>query len=229
MAASMLAANIIGGKLRENPAMAVTFAAGFTPLECYKLLLRQQHAGMLRLDRAQYIGLDEWVGLGPNDTGSCIQTLNSAYYIAAGIPPAQISYFDGLCTDPQAEAQRMCDVIASIGGIDMAVVGVGINGHIGFNEPNTVLQGDFSLVALSETTRIVGKKYFDGSQTPKVGATITLQALKKAKTVIVIATGEKKQPAVKKIIAGDSSLPASAFLDHPNAYYIFDSHAAAMP
>lgn len=226
-AASALAAKLIAGKLMENPRMKVTFAAGFTPLECYKLLIGQQREGKVKLDQAYYVGLDEWIGLGPKDVGSCIETMNSAYYVPAGISPAQIAYFDGLCEDPKAEERRMCNVIADIGGIDLAVVGVGVNGHIGFNEPDTALQGDFSLVPLSETTQTVGMKYFNGSRTPKEGATMTLHALKRAKTVIVIATGEKKRAVAGQILTGKCDLPVGAFLEHPDAYYIFDSLAAS--
>lgn len=225
MAASVRAAEILTDALKADPEMIVTFAAGATPLECYRLLAELQREGKTELRRATYVGLDEWIGLGPEDAGSCIETMNTAYYIPAGIPWERIVYFDGRCRDPEAEARRVSGQIRELGGIDLAVLGVGVNGHIGFNEPDVSLRGEFSLVSLSKTTQTVGRKYFNGGQTPQKGATITLETLKQAKTVIVIATGENKRQAATHILAEDGTLPAGAFLNHPNAWYIFDKLA----
>ena len=225
-AASARAAQIVAEKMLETPGMNATFAAGNTPLACYEKLIERQTAGELDLRAARYIGLDEWIGLGPDNVGSCIETMNTSFYGPAGIPRDHIEFFNGLCADPGAEAKRMCGVFAQAGGIDLTVLGVGVNGHIGFNEPGLVTQGDFSLVPLSETTQTVGRKYFGGGATPKDGATMTLDALKKAKTVVVIATGENKRAAVAGILAGKSDLPVGAFLDHPGAVYVFDEAAA---
>ncbi len=224
--ASARAADIIAAALAAKPELTVTFAAGDTPLACYRLLIARQRAGELELRNAHYIGLDEWIGLGPDDAGSCIEVMNRSYYGPAGIPRSRIDCFDGRRVDADAEAGRMCGVLAQTGGLDLAVLGVGVNGHIGFNEPDTATQGDFSLVPLSETTQTVGRKYFGGGATPTRGATITLDALKKAKTILVIATGEKKQKAAADVLDEVGALPVGAFLDHPGAVYIFDESAA---
>ncbi len=225
-AASARAAQLVAEKLLEKPEENVTFAAGNTPLACYEKLIERQEKGELNLRAAHYIGLVEWIGLGPDDVGSCIETMNTGYYGPAGIPRDHIEYYNGLCADPAAEAQRLCGVLGQVGGIGLTVLGVGVNGHIGFNEPGLVTQGDFSLVPLSETTQTVGRKYFGGGATPTNGATMTLDALKKARTVIVIATGANKREAVAGILTGKSDLPVGAFLDHPGAVYIFDEAAA---
>lgn len=110
--------------------------------------------------------------------------------------------------------------------IQLAVLGVGVNGHVGFNEPGLSLDGEYSLLPLSESTQQVGKKYFGGRDTPKMGATTTLHALQRASTVVILATGEKKRAAVAEILSGNCALPVGAFLDHPGAVYIFDNAAA---
>lgn len=224
--ASAAAADIIASALVENPELTATFAAGDTPFACYAQLIARQQRGELQLGRTRYIGLDEWVGLGPKDTGSCIETMQRGYYGPAGVPDANIAYYDGRAADPQQEALRMAELLANTGGLDLAVLGVGVNGHIGFNEPGPEAAGDFAVVPLSDTTQTVGKKYFGGRATPTQGATLTLQALRGAARVVVLATGAAKQPVVSALLAGNRTLPLAAFCEHPGAYYILDSQSA---
>ncbi len=223
--ASQKAADLVAEAFVRNPELTVTFAAGDTPLASYQELIARQEKGEVQLDKARYIGLDEWVGLGLETEGSCIATMTKAYYRPAGIPASSICVFDGLSQDPEAEVERMQGVLQQH-PLDLAVLGIGVNGHVGFNEPGVSTSGDFSLVPLSASTQQVGKKYFAGQDTVKLGATITLEALKKAKQVVIIATGASKREAVSSILEKRTDLPACAFLDHPNACYLFDQQAA---
>lgn len=223
--ASRHAAGLVAEALAKNPALTATFAAGDTPFACYGQLIQKQQAGGLRLDKARYIGLDEWVGLGPNDAGGCLYSMNEGYYRPANIPQNRIEAFDGLAKDAELELARMRGLLEQY-PLELAVLGVGVNGHVGFNEPGVSTDGSFSLVPLSESTQRVGQKYFAGRQTPQTGATITLQALLGAGRVVIIATGAGKQQAVAGILAGESALPVGAFLDHPGAFYVFDEEAA---
>lgn len=223
--ASLRAAELTSDVIARTPHLTATFAAGNTPLDCYRELLRRQKEEGLLLDRARYIGLDEWVGLGPNDAGSCFAIMNPNYYLPADIPVENIYAFDGLTSNLDVEAARMQETLSRY-PLDLAVLGIGVNGHVGFNEPGIPTTGDFSLVSLSESTQTVGRKYFAGNSTPTEGATITLQALKRAKTVVIIATGANKREAVSTILSGSDQLPAGAFLDHPGAIYVLDEDAA---
>ena len=223
--ASRYAADLVAGVLAQKPESTVTFASGDTPSDCYRELVRRQEAGELRLDRARYIGLDEWVGLGPQDEGSCIASMNKAYFHPAGIPRENILAFDGRSLDPGEETLRMQGILQRW-PLELAVLGVGVNGHVGFNEPEAALPGEFSLVALSDTTQRVGRKYFAGRATPLQGATITLQALARAGRVVILATGGAKREAVSGVLAGRKDLPVCAFLEHPGAFYVLDEEAA---
>ncbi len=225
LAASRYAADLAAKAFAEKLDLTLTFAAGDTPMACYRELIQRRDEGALRLDLARYIGLDEWVGLGPETDGSCIASMNRGFYHPAGISAERIAAFDGLCADVAGEAERMRGFLRDH-PLELAVLGVGVNGHIGFNEPGVPLDGDFSLVPLSETTQRVGKKYFGGNATPTQGATITLHALQKAKRVIVIATGANKREAVAGVLAKRTDLPVCAFLEHPGAVYVFDEAAA---
>ncbi len=206
------------------PGALVALAAGFTPLEAYAKLARMAEDGEVSPAAMRYVGLDEWVGLGPADAGSCIFTMNKAFYGPCGIPERRIRVFDGLAKDPEAEAREMEAHIEASGGLSLAVLGIGVNGHVGFNEPGQTLPGLFSLTALSETTTQIGRKYFGDRAVPTRGATITLNALMSAREVILIATGAHKRAVVRAVLAGDD-LPAAKFLEHPNAAYIFDEEA----
>lgn len=225
--ASNFVANLFAEKLNKNPKATITLAAGDTPLAFFEKIISKQNLGEVDLKSAKYIGLDEWIGLGPQDAGSCINIMNTAFYNPAGIPRENIKVFDGLTNNIEGEIEQMNEVLAE-NPLDIAVLGVGVNGHIGFNEPNVQTTNDFSLVPLSETTQKVGKKYFDGKDTVKMGATITLKALKEAKTVIILATGENKKEAVSGIILGDSKLPVGEFINHSGAVYVFDNNAAGV-
>ena len=226
--ASRRAADLIAEALAAKPDMTLTLAAGDTPFACYRELISRQESGQLRLTEARYIGLDEWVGLGPETPGSCIACMNEGYYNPAEIPREQISVFDGRAADVDAEIERMRNMLEQH-PLELAVLGIGVDGHVGFNEPGTPTSGDFSPVPLSQSTQEVGKKYFSGNQTPAMGATITVQALQKAGRVVVIATGENKREVASSLLAGRADLPASAFFNHPDAYYIFDEAAAGRP
>lgn len=224
-AASRYAADLVAKAFLAKPELTVTFAAGDTPFACYKELIHQQEAGKLVLTRAQYMGLDEWVGLGPETPGSCIASMNEGFYHPAGIPRERINAFDGKANHIPDEALRMQKALEAH-PLELAMLGVGVNGHIGFNEPGPAAQGDFSLVELSETTQSVGRKYFGGQATPTQGATITLGALGKAHTLVILATGENKRQAMAPVLAGQGDLPVCAFLDHPGAVYVLDEAAA---
>lgn len=223
--ASLQAAALVAEAFTQNPTLTCTLAAGDTPLACYQELIRRQQAGSIQLQKARYIGLDEWLGLGPATPGSCLATMNRAFYQPAGIPQEQIAAFNGLTQDKEQERLRMEEILRQH-PLDLAVLGVGVNGHIGFNEPGLSLTGDFALVPLSETTQQVGTKYFDGEATPLQGATMTLAALKKARRILIIATGKSKQAAAAAVLAGEEGLPVCAFLNHPGATYLLDEEAA---
>ncbi len=206
------------------PGALVAPAAGFTPLAAYNELARMAKAGEANPAAMHYVGLDEWVGLGPADAGSCIHTMNGAFYLPCGIPQEHIRVFGGLTQDPAAEARAMDAYLASSGGLSLAVLGIGLNGHVGFNEPGQELPGLFALTELSQTTVSVGRKYFGGRVAPNLGATITLRALMAAREVILVATGAHKREIVRAVLAGQD-VPAAKFLAHPNATYIFDEEA----
>ncbi len=153
--------------------------------------------------------------------------MNRNFYHPAGIRAANLRCFDGLAADPVADAASVLDFVTERGPIGLTLLGVGMNGHIGFNEPGT--RPDFAggPVLLDETTRSVGRKYFAGRTPGEGGVTIGLGTLGKAGRILLMATGEKKRGVLEKIMTrpDDVVLPASFFVNHPAATWYLDQAA----
>jgi len=223
---SAACAEFISRYINANPGKLLCFAAGDTPLGILKRLVEMQDSGDIDLSSMYYAGLDEWVGLGYEDKGSCKQVMEDNFYRPAKIPREQIRVFDGKA-DADEEAKSVLDFIKDKGGIGLAMLGIGMNGHIGFNEPG--VSGDFEggQILLSDTSLTVGQKYFDKKYNLKYGVTLGIKTLVEAKKVILIASGEKKADIVNCSLkaSDDPKLPAS-YLSNHHDYYVFLDKAA---
>ncbi len=224
---SRTVAEHIAAFINKNPGSLINLAAGDTPLRAYEKLIELQRDGGVDLSSAYYVGLDEWVGLGYAVRGSCAQVMQDGFYRPAGIDPSRICAFDGTA-DVKGECEKVSDFISAHGGIGLTVLGVGMNGHIGFNEPRYVcddtnesgdaeeIVGLCRIVTLDEVTRAVSVKYFDSPQPVKQGVTVSLETLVGARQVILMATGAKKSEIMNRVINGEKSeaVPASMLKDH---------------
>jgi len=222
-------AQAIAAIIKQNPGRLICFAAGDTPLGMLRELLVLQDNGFCDLRTMYYAGLDEWVGLGYEDKGSCVQVMKDTFYIPAGIPTDHIGLFDGLSKDLDHECRKMDRWIKLHGGIFLSVLGVGMNGHIGFNEPFTPdNEGCFS-VGLDETTKAVSEKYF-GKRIPVVtGITIGWRTLIESEHLFVMASGSKKASIIKKAFTEKPSIavPASLTKHNKNLIVALDKDAAS--
>jgi len=214
--------------IRANPGKLICFAAGDTPLNMLGELIALQGAGEVDLNTMYYAGLDEWAGLGRADKGSCAQVMYDAFYSPAGILPERMRVFDGTAADLVAEARGMDAWIRPRGGVFLTVLGVGMNGHVGFNEPGTPETDGCLVVELDEITRQVGQKYFDRRREVKEGVTIGWAALVKAEALFVMATGEKKADIVRRAFFEemDPLIPASLMRKNAGMTLILDKDAA---
>ena len=213
----------------QHPGALLCLAAGDTPLPVYAILTDMAKRGEVDLNSVYYVGLDEWVGLGAECRGTCLQVMQDAFYGPAGILPDHMAVWDGLCRDPYAEIQRITAFIRNHGGIGYTLLGIGMNGHVGFNEPGTGLQEGGILVDLDETTVSVSVKYFDTAMPVRQGLTLGAGELKKAQMLCLMATSERKAPIVKKVLkeAPAEKVPASLLTDHPNSFFYLDASAAS--
>lgn len=220
----------IAATVRQNPGAVLCLASGDTPTETYRHLADQVRSGTLDLSHCHFIGLDEWVGLGPDDVGSCAHYLYCDLFTPAQIRPDQITFFNAKADDLTTEYQRIDGVIAQFGRLDLLLVGVGMNGHIALNEPGTSFLLRSHMVELAETTKAVGQKYFAQETTLTQGITLGLQHLTDAREVILLASGPRKAPIILEALCGPvtEQCPASILQIHPNAHVWLDDTAAGL-
>jgi glucosamine-6-phosphate isomerase len=223
--AARVTANFING----NPGALLCLAAGDTPLGAYRELVGLQASGEVDLASVYYAGLDEWVGLCVKDKGSCEQVMRGHFYGPAGIPQDRVHVFDGL-KNPANECKAMDDWLKARGGIAFTLLGVGLNGHVGFNEPHVPEADGAVIVPLDETTKNVSEKYFGKAMPVSAGVTIGLTALKKARQIVVMASGANKADIIRRAFEEPASpgVPASLLQTHHDLILMLDRESAGV-
>ena len=212
---------------RKKPLICT--ASGDSPAGLYRELV--ERAGKKQLDASDwfFVGLDEWVGMNENDEGSCRYHLNQQLFTLLQIADDKICFFDGRADDLQAECEQTEDFIHEHGGIDVAILGVGMNGHIGMNEPGTSANTHSQIINLDSTTQKVGQKYFKKEQRLTQGITLGVATLMEAHTIMLLVSGKHKAEIVQKIIEDEISekLPATILRQHPSLKIYLDAEAAS--
>lgn len=227
---SALAASHMMEILSDNPAPLVCVASGDSPAGLYKALVEQKNAGKLHLGHWDFLGLDEWLGMNGNDEGSCRYHLNHQFFGPLQIEPDKIFFFDGRAIDPQQECNRTEAFIKQKAGIDITVLGLGMNGHIGMNEPGTSINSRTHIAELEAGTVAVGQKYFKTATVLSGGLTLGIATIMDSQHVFLIVSGTKKAAIVKKILEEPVSeaLPATILRHHKGARIYLDKEAAAL-
>lgn len=215
--------------IKNKPDAVICLASGETPRLSFNLLAQKAASHAIDVGRCTFIGLDEWVGISPENEGSCHYFLHHHVFQPLRVSTAQIHLFDALSEDLAQECRRMDAIIAAKGGIDLMLVGIGMNGHIGFNEPGVSPDHYAHVVDLDETTRTVGQKYFRHHTSLDQGITLGLKHLLEARIAIMIASGAKKADVIRKTLEEEitPSVPASIMRKHVNGIVILDEAAAA--
>ena len=157
---SAAAADLVIEIVSDKPNAVLCFATGNTPVLTYQLLAEKANTKKIDFSKCFFIGLDEWLGIPPGKNGSCHHSLVQQVFQPLKITASQVHLFDAMTTDIELECKRMNDKINEKGGIDFMLVGIGINGHIGFNEPGVDIGLSSHEQELHETTLSSGKKYF---------------------------------------------------------------------
>jgi galactosamine-6-phosphate isomerase len=183
----------------------------------------------LTIDHWRFLGLDEWVGLNGADEGSCRWHLNRELFTPLQIKEDSICFFDGASENLDQECADTESYIQKQGGIEIAIVGLGMNGHIGMNEPNTPIISRSHVIDLDPITIEVGQKYFNKPQPLTRGITLGMATILDAKHLILVVSGSKKAAIVKQVLEGpiSESIPASLLRNHPNCSIYLDEAAAS--
>jgi glucosamine-6-phosphate isomerase len=216
-------------QVSEKPASVLCLAAGDTPREAYNLLRQLASEGKADFSTCTFIGLDEWVGIPPENEGSCAFFLHTNIFSPMRIAPSQVHLFNALSREPAMECRKMDEYIRQVGGIDLMLVGVGMNGHIGFNEPGVREDLDAHVVDLDETTQSVGQKYFKEKTTLLKGVTLGFRSIMQSRKVIMMASGKKKADIIQRALEGPitTEVPASLIRRHPQNLIMLDRDAAS--
>ncbi|MDE3183870.1 MAG: glucosamine-6-phosphate deaminase [Bacteroidota bacterium] len=205
-------------------------ASGDSPAGLYKKLVAHIKENEIDISGLYFISLDEWLGMNGNDEGSCRYHLNNQLFHPLYVSENNIAFFDGRALDPQMECERIDDAIEAHGGIDMAIVGLGMNGHVGMNEPGTSPHLHSHVAEIDPITQQVGQKYFKEKKEIGGGLTLGIANLMEAKNVILVVSGNKKAGILRKILEEEISeeLPASLLRNHPNFSVYLDAEAASL-
>jgi glucosamine-6-phosphate deaminase len=222
----------VADALRDTPDIVLGLPTGRTPVAMYAELRRLHVAGQADFSRAVTFNLDEFAGVPSSHPGSFRQYMEHHLFQAVNLAPERIHSLDGAAPDLDAECNRYEAEIAAAGGLDLQILGIGTNGHIGFNEPGDELASRTHRVTLAETTRRDNAALFgdDQSRVPREALSMGMGTILKAATLILVAMGARKARCIERTINGPLTphLPASFLQLHRRAELFLDSEAASL-
>jgi glucosamine-6-phosphate deaminase len=228
---SKIAARIIAKLVRNKPDCVLGLATGSTPVATYRELVRMHREEGLDFSRVTTFNLDEYVGLPPAHPQSYHAFMDEHLFGHINVPRANIHIPDGMASDVPAECARYEADILAAGGIDLQLLGIGTDGHIGFNEPTSSLASRTRIKTLTEQTRADNARFFDGdlAQVPFHCITMGVGTIMACRQVVMLAFGANKAQAIAEAVEGPvtSMNPASVLQMHPVAKCIVDEPAAS--
>lgn len=229
-AASRVAARLIARRVGEKPDAVLGMATGSTPLSLYRELIRIHREEGLDFSRVTTFNLDEYIGLPPDHPQSYHQYMQENVFAHLNIPEEQIHLPDGMTRDVPGFCAEYEERIRKAGGIDVQILGIGSDGHVGFNEPTSSLASRTRIKTLTPETLEDNARFFDSpEQQPHHVITMGIGTILDARQVVMLAFGEKKADAVAGMVEGPitASLPASALQFHTRTHVFLDEESAS--
>jgi glucosamine-6-phosphate deaminase len=222
----------IAASLGQRPAMVLGLATGRTPIRLYHELGTLHAHGQADFSRATSFNLDEFAGVSGDDPGSYRVFMQEHLFSRVNLPAERINFLDGAAADPAAECARYENAITAAGGIDLQILGIGTNGHIGFNEPARTLEPRTHLVVLKASTRRSNAGLFQGDLTkvPTHALSMGMATILQARRIVLVATGKSKARCVERMVRGpiDPRMPASFLQLHRDVELVLDRAAASV-
>jgi glucosamine-6-phosphate deaminase len=225
---SRKAANIISAQVILYPDTVLGLATGSTPLGIYHQLIDWYNKGDLNLEKVKSVNLDEYCGLSGNHEQSYRYYMNINFFEHINILPKNTYLPDGMAQDYNAECKKYDKVICNIGGIDLQLLGIGNNGHIGFNEPNNDFDKTTHCVKLNQQTIEANAHFFtEINQVPKYAITMGIVEIMQAKKILMVASGKSKGDILYRSLFGPVTpkVPASILQLHDNLTVVADEEA----
>jgi len=226
-ALSHRAAEIVAELVRQKPDAILGLPTGSTPEGFYAALVAMQ----ISLASVRTFNLDEYVGLPPEHPQSYHAYMQKHLYQHVDVRPKNRHILNGTAPDVEAECLRYEEAIAAAGGLDLVILGVGHNGHIGFNEPGTPWSARTRKVALAERTLQANARFFGGTgPMPTHALTMGIGTILGAKQILLLASGEGKAEIVREMVEGKPrvEVPATALQAHPRVTVLLDKSAATL-
>lgn len=227
-AMSRAAARIIAAQITMKNACVLGLATGSSPIGTYEELRRMYDAGELDFSRVKSVNLDEYVGLAPDHDQSYAYFMRHNLFDHVNIDPANTNVPSGTAPDGDAECARYDALIAAYGGIDLQLLGLGPNGHIGFNEPADAFPVGTHQVELTESTIQANKRFFARVEdVPRFARTMGIRDIMQARKVLMVVSGKGKAETVKAAFCGPVTprVPASILQLHPDFTLVADEDA----
>ncbi|KHM51813.1 glucosamine-6-phosphate deaminase [Anaerovibrio lipolyticus DSM 3074] len=225
------AAKIVAGQIYLKPNSVLGLATGSTPLSMYERLVAVHRTVGLDFSEVTTFNLDEYIGMGPDNPQSYHYFMQKHFFKHINIKPENVHIPNGMAQDVIAEGERYEQLIAAKGGIDLQVLGIGQNAHIGFNEPDVKFAATTHKVELDEETILANSRFFNNvDEVPRYAISMGIKTIMMAERVILLANGRNKARAVYKAVCGDVTpeAPASILQLHRDVVVILDKEAAEL-
>ena len=229
--ASRKVANIISAQVILKPDCVLGLATGSSPVGAYKQLIEWCAKGDVDFSQTKTVNLDEYVGLSADHDQSYCYFMHQNFFDHINIDSVNTNLPNGLEADAETECGRYDKVIANLGGVDLQLLGIGENGHIGFNEPAEQFSTGTNRVDLTASTIAANSRFFENeSMVPRQAYTMGMLAIMQAKRIVMIATGANKAQAVYEAFCGPVTpkMPASILQLHPDFVLVADDEALAL-
>jgi len=230
-AVASLGAGYVVRLLRQKPDAVLGLATGSTPIALYKQLISQCRTGAVSFTRCTSFNLDEYIGIPASHPQSYRTFMEQQLFSEIDIRPENTHLPQGNAAEPKAEALEYEQKIEAAGGIDLQILGLGRNGHIGFNEPSSSLRSRTRVKTLAPETLEDNSRFFSADEfQPRLAITMGIGTILEARQILLLVTGSQKAAALKELVEGplSANCPASALQLHQNTIIIADREAAAL-
>ena len=230
-AMSRRAANILSAHVILKPDCVLGLATGSTPIGAYQQLIEWYRKGDLSFAETRTVNLDEYCGLAPTHEQSYRRFMQTNFFDHIDVRPENTHVPNGLAEDPEAECARYNRVIRELGGIDLQLLGMGHNGHIGFNEPADTFVYGCHIVNLTQSTIQANRRFFESEDdVPRQAISLGIGSIMNARRILLLATGADKAEAIRNAVYGDINprTQASILRTHSNVIFLLDKAAAGL-
>ena len=227
---ALACADIFANVIKTKNDAVLGLATGASPVKTYKELIKRYNNKEISFKEIKTYNLDEYVDLPRDDKNSYYTFMHENLFDHVDIKEENVHVLNGNAEDPAKEAAEFDKMIDDAGGIDIQLLGIGTNGHIGFNEPaDEFTKGTFK-VKLTDSTIKSNSIYFDEDSMPRYALTMGIESIMKAKKIVLIANGNSKAKAIAAAVNGEitPACPASVLQKHPDVTFLIDKEAASL-